>query len=128
MASILFAEGDPIDHLPMEILNNIMLSKLPHQHLHPKTPSNVHEDDEMDDAMSNGSWEDVSKPDDNQVNFTKYEGPSEEEAKKLRTILENCNSFIDAAANGDILGLKHGLESGVKVNRVTAKGLTALGT
>ena len=128
MAPILFAEGDPVGHLPIEMLNNSMPSILPHRHLHPKTLGNVQEDEEMDDTASTGSWQDVSKPEDNQVNVTKYEDSSEEEAKKLRTILENCNSFIDAAANGDIAGLKDGLESGVKVNEVTAKGLTALGT
>jgi hypothetical protein len=127
MAPILYATGDPIEHLAIEISNDLTLSELPHWHLHPTMPSNVQEDEEMDDTTSNGSWQDVSKPDGNQVNFNKYKNCSKEEAKRLRTVLERHNNFNDAAANGDIVGLKKGLESGVKVNRVTARGLTALG-
>lgn len=127
MAPILYATGDPIHHLAIEISDDSTLFKLSHRHLHPTMPSNVQEDEEMDDTTSNGSWQDVPKPDGNQVNFNKYKDCFEEEAKRLRTGLENYNNFNDAAANGDIVGLKKGLESGVRVNRVTAKGLTALG-
>ena len=125
MAPILFVDGDPINHLPIEISNDSLLSELPR---HPTTPSNVQKDEKMDNVISNGSWQHISKPDENQVNAIRYENSSEEEGRKIHMILESHDNFIVAAANGDIVGLKNGLESGVKVNRVTPKGLTALGT
>jgi len=127
MAPIFYATGGTINHLAIETSNGSTLSKLSHRHLHPTMPSNVQEDVETDDATSNGSWQDVSEPGGNQVNFNKYKDCPEEKAKWLRIVSEKYNNLNNAAANGDIVGLKKKLESGVKVNKATAKGLTALG-
>jgi hypothetical protein len=126
MAPMLYVNEDDTDHLPNQELNGpiplgISYRQSPRQ-------SSYHEAEEQDDARSPRPWQDVYEPDQNQVNVSKYECRSEEEAEKFRITLKNCNNFMDAAANGDIAGLKKGLELGVKVDRATARGLTALGT
>jgi hypothetical protein len=126
MAPMLCVNEDDTNHLPNQVLNGPI--PLEFSYRQPPRQSFIHEAEEQDDARSPRPWQDLYEHYPNQVNVSKYEDRSKEEAEKFLTALENRNNFMDAAANGDIAGLKKGLELGVKVDRATARGLTALGT